>query len=87
MLRFVRKVPYFSHWWRLLQLDVGLTLPSESQTHVRLKRLLPCVEALLHEVEVLDFVLVDSEPIPSCRFKRAKRCKFPGPPSGSRRRA
>ncbi|KEF34502.1 hypothetical protein RDMS_06865 [Deinococcus sp. RL] len=78
VLRFVRKVPYFSHWWRLLQLDVGLTLPSESQAHVRLKRLLPVVEQLLNEVEMLDFVLVDSEPIPSCRFKRAKRCKFPG---------
>lgn len=78
VLRFVRKVPHFSHWWRLLQLDVGLTLPSESQAHVRLKRLLPCIEALLNEVEQLDFVLVDSEPIPSCRFKRARRCKFPG---------
>ncbi|WP_135230356.1 transposase [Deinococcus fonticola] len=78
VLRFVRKVPYFSQWWTILKVDVGLTLPSESQAHVRLKRLLPFVEAMLDEVEHLDFVLVDSEPIPSCRFKRASRCKFPG---------
>lgn len=63
VLRFVRKVPYFSHWWRSLRLDLGLDLPSEVQAHVRLNRLLPAVEA---------------QPIPMSRFKRAKRCKFPG---------
>lgn len=33
-----------------------------------MKRLLPVLEELL----------IDSEPIPTCRFKRAGRCKYPG---------
>lgn len=28
VLRFVRKVPYFSQWWLLLRVDLHLNLPS-----------------------------------------------------------
>lgn len=62
----------------ILRVDLRLEWPSLTQAHIRLKRLLPVLEALLHEVECPDFVLIDSEPIPACPYKRAKHCKFPG---------
>ncbi|RJF75345.1 IS982 family transposase [Deinococcus cavernae] len=77
ILRYLHKMPYFSRWWHFLKVEVRFVLPSLTQAHVRLKRLLPVLETLLNEVESLDFALIDSEPIPVCRFKRAKHCKFP----------
>lgn len=77
LLRHVRKVPYFSRWWQFLTLDLELFLPSIPQAHTRLKRLTPVVENLSHKVEELDFAVIDSAPIPVCRYKRAEQCKFP----------
>ena len=77
ILRHLHKMPYFSRWWPFLQVEVGLCLPSLTQAHLRLKRLLPVLEGLLCEVEILDFAVIDSEPIPVCRFKRAKYCNSP----------
>lgn len=82
ILRYLHKVPYFNRWWKMLRQDVGVLLPSLTQAHVRLKRLLPVLEGLLSEVEQLDFAVIDSEPIPICRIKRAKNCKFPGATTG-----
>lgn len=77
ILRHVRKVPYFSRWWQFLTTDLKLELPSIPQASIRLKRLTPVVEQLSHKVEELDFAVIDSTPIPVCRYKRAEQCKFP----------
>lgn len=77
ILRFIRKVPYFNQWWRILTVDLGMDLPSIPQMHIRLKRLTPIVEKLSCKIEDIDFVVIDSAPIPVCRYKRASKCRFP----------
>lgn len=78
ILQRLHKVPYFSRWWRFLKVNHFPDFPSEVQARVRLARLTPVIESLTHEVQSLDFVAVDSEPLPVCTFKRAPRCKFKG---------
>ncbi|WP_019009299.1 IS982 family transposase [Deinococcus aquatilis] len=78
LLQKLHKMPYFSRWWRFLKLNHFAQFPSEPQARIRLARLTPVIEQLATEVQRLDFVAVDSEPLPVCTFKRAPRCKFPG---------
>ena len=78
VLQRLHKVPYFNRWWRLVKLNHFPQFPSEVQARVRLKRLTPVIEGVCVEVQALDFVVVDSEPLPVCTFKRAPRCKFRG---------
>jgi hypothetical protein len=76
ILQRLHKVPYFSRWWRFLKLNHFPDFPSEPQARIRLARLTPVIEQLATEVQALDFVAVDSEPLPVSTFKRAPRCKF-----------
>ena len=78
ILQKLHKVPYFSRWWQFLKINHFPQFPSEPQARIRLTRLTPIVERLATEVQCLDFVAVDSEPLPVCTFKRAPRCKFRG---------
>lgn len=78
ILQRLHKVPYFSRWWRFLKVNHCPHFPSEPQARMRMARLTPVIEQLATEVQVLDFVAVDSEPLPVCTFKRAPRCKFRG---------
>ena len=78
LLQTLHKVPYFSRWWRFLKLNLFPYLPSEAQARIRLARLVTVVEQLATQVQKIDFVAVDSEPLPVCTFKRAPRCKFKG---------
>jgi len=78
LLQKLHKVPYFSRWWRFLKLNHFPHFPSEPQARIRLARLTPVVERLATEVQTLEFVVVDSEPLPVSTFKRAPRCKFRG---------
>lgn len=78
ILQRLHKMPYFSRWWRFLKVNHFPGFPSEVQARVRLTRLTPVIESLSHEVQALDFVAVDSQPLPVCTFKRAPRCKFRG---------
>ncbi|WP_424951549.1 transposase [Deinococcus sp.] len=75
ILQRVHRQPYFSGWWALIKRNFCFQLPSLTQATVRLQRLLPVIEMLCVEVFDLDFVLVDSQPLPVCRSKRAARCK------------
>jgi hypothetical protein len=52
-------------------------LPSLTQAYVRLKRLTEIIERLAVQIESLAFVVIDSQPLPACRTKRAHRCKVP----------
>ncbi|ANE42663.1 hypothetical protein SU48_01585 [Deinococcus puniceus] len=78
LLQKLHKVPYFSRWWKLLKLNHFPQFPSEPQARIRLARLTGVVEHLATKVQCLDFVAVDSEPLPVSTFKRAPRCKFRG---------
>ena len=75
ILQRVHRQPYFSCWWAFVKCNFCPQLPSLTQATIRLKRLLPVIETHSVEVEDLDFVLVDSQPLPVCRSKRAARCK------------
>ena len=75
ILQRVHQQPYFSAWWAFIKCNFCPHLPSLTQATIRLQRLLPVIEALCVEVEDLDFVLVDSQPLPVCRSFRAARCK------------
>ena len=77
LLRAIHKVPYFKSWWNLVKVNHYPHYPSLPQAVIRLTRLTPLIEQLSVQVERLDFVVIDSEPLPMCRFKRAPRCKFP----------
>lgn len=69
------KHPYSSLWWKLMQSWLGY-LPSYPQAYVRLKRLLPILELLLTpKPRSRRFIIVDSEPIPACKWVRRHRCK------------
>jgi len=78
LLQKLHKFPYFSRWWGFLKLNHFPHYPSEPQARIRLARLTPVVEQLATEVQFLDFVAVDSQPLPVSTFKRAPRCKFRG---------
>jgi hypothetical protein len=78
LLQKLHKVPYFSRWWRFLRLNHFPDFPSEPQARIRLARLTPVIEQLATEVQKLDFVAVDSEPLSVSTFKRTPRCKFRG---------
>ena len=78
ILQKLHKVTYLSRWWMLLKLNHFPDFPSLTQARVRLKRLTPIIESLATNVEELEYVAVDSEPLPVCTFKRATRCKFKG---------
>ena len=82
LLQRVHQQPYFSTWWAFVKRNFCPHLPSLTQATVRLQRLLPVIETLCVEVEDLDFVLVDSQPLPVCRSKRAARCKVREAPMG-----
>ena len=75
LLQRVHQQPYFSPWWAFVKRNFCPHLPSLTQATVRLQRLLSVIGTLCVEVEDLDFVLVDSQPLPVCRSKRAARCK------------
>lgn len=68
LLQKLHKVLYFSRWWRFLKLNHFPQYPSESQARIRLARLTLVVEQLSTEVQELDFVAVDSEPLPVSTF-------------------
>ncbi|SMB85129.1 IS982 family transposase [Deinococcus hopiensis] len=77
LARFVFKQPYRSIWWNMLREDrVGL--PSDTQAYMRSVRLLERLEALVSPAKRCAEVIIDSMPLPVCRPKRGKRCKFPG---------
>lgn len=76
LLQKLHKVTCFSRWWRLLKLNHVPHFPSAPQARIRPSRLTPIVEQLATEVQFLDFVAVDSEPLPVSTFKRAPRCKL-----------
>jgi len=78
----IHKAVYFRHWWRFLKLNHFAWFPPEVQARLRLARLTPFIERLSVEVQFLDFVVIDSEPLPVSTFKRAPRCKFPGATHG-----
>ena len=78
VLQHLHKAVYFSRWWAMLKTNFFPWFPSEVQARVRLERLTPVIERVSVEVEQLDFNVIDSAPLPTCIFKRAKRCKFPG---------
>ena len=82
LLQRIHKAVYFRHWWRFLKLNHFAWFPSETQARLRLARLTPVIERLSVEVQKLDFVVIDSEPLPVSTFKRAPRCKFPGAAHG-----
>jgi Transposase DDE domain len=82
LLQRLHKAVYFRHWWRFLKLNHFTWFPSETQARIRLARLTPVIEGLSVEVQKLDFVVIDSEPLPVSTFKRAPRCKFPGATHG-----
>lgn len=77
LLQRLHKQPYFSGWWRFLKLNFFPHFPSEVQARIRLTRLAPVIERLSVEVQILDFAVIDSMPLPVCTFKRAPRCTFP----------
>lgn len=84
ILQQLHKLSYLSRWWRMVKLNHFPHFPSAVQARVSLKRLLPVIEALSSEVQMLDFAVIDSEPLPVCTFKRAPRCKFTGAKHGFR---
>ncbi|RJF71304.1 IS982 family transposase [Deinococcus cavernae] len=77
LLRVIHTQPYFKSWWKMLKLNIFPDLPSVEQATIRLKRLTPVIERLTGQPEPLAMAVIDSEPIPVCRYKRAKHCKFP----------
>jgi len=82
LLQRIHKAVYFRHWWRFLKLNHFARFPSETQARIRLARLTPFIERLSALVQKLDFVMINSEPLPVSTFKRAPRCKFPGATHG-----
>ncbi len=52
--------------------------PAEAQTRVRLTRLTLFIEQLATEVQELNVLVVDLEPLPVPTFKCVPRCKFRG---------
>ncbi|SMB97446.1 Transposase DDE domain-containing protein [Deinococcus hopiensis KR-140] len=77
LARFVFKQPYPSIWWNMLRED-RRGLPSYTQAYMRSVRLLDRLEALVSPAKRCAEVIIDSMPLPVCRPKRGKRCKFPG---------
>ncbi|WP_216329392.1 IS982 family transposase [Deinococcus aestuarii] len=77
LARLVFKYPYPSIWWNLLRED-RFGLPSYTQAYTRGLRLLSQLEALVGPSKRYAEVIIDSMPLPVCRPKRGKRCKFPG---------
>lgn len=77
LARLVFKHPYPSIWWNLLRADRS-GLPSYTQAYTRGLRLLDRLEALVQPSGRYAEVIIDSMPLPVCRPKRGKRCKFPG---------
>lgn len=68
------KHPYASVWWKLMQ-DMYPHLPSYTQAYTRLFKLLPQLELLLQpKSRARRWILVDSQPIPACKWKRRHRC-------------
>jgi hypothetical protein len=66
--------PYASVWWKLMQ-DFYPHLPSYTQAYTRLFKLLPLLELLLQpKARSRRFVVVDSQPIPACKWQRRNRC-------------
>ncbi|GGK17398.1 hypothetical protein GCM10008955_08650 [Deinococcus malanensis] len=78
LLQKLYNVPYPSRWWRFLKLNHFPDFPSEPQARIRLARLTPVVQQLATEVQFVDFIAIDSEPLLVSTFKRAPRCKFHG---------
>lgn len=77
LLQPLHKQMYFSRWWALIKTNFCSHLPSLTQATIRLSRLVPTLEAMSVKVFDLDFVVIDSQPLPVCRSKRASRCTFP----------
>lgn len=86
LLRVVHSQSYFKSWWKMLKRNIFPDLPSLEQANIRLKRLMHVIERLTCQPEPLAMAVIDCEPIPVCRYKRAKHCKFPQAPSDSERR-
>ncbi|ULH18201.1 IS982 family transposase (plasmid) [Deinococcus sp. KNUC1210] len=82
LLQRIHKFVYFRCWWQFLKLNHFAWFPSEVQARIRLVRLTPVIKGLSVEVQILDFVIIDSEPLPISTFKWAPRCKFPGAAHG-----
>ncbi|SMB82584.1 hypothetical protein SAMN00790413_04073 [Deinococcus hopiensis KR-140] len=78
LLQNLSKVPHFSRWWRFPKLNHFPHAPPGPQVRIRLARLTPVAEQLAAEVQALDFVAADSQPLPVSTFKRACQCKFRG---------
>lgn len=63
----------FKQWGHFSKVELAWILPSLTQPHLRMKQLPHVLEGLQH----LDLAVINSESIPICRLKHAKRCKFP----------
>ena len=75
--RLIFKHPYPSVWWNMLK-DGRPNLPSYTQAFVRINRLLEQLQQVACPVRACQEVVIDSMPLPVCRPKRAKRCRFAG---------
>ena len=75
--RLVFKHPYPSVWWNILK-DGRPNLPSYTQAFVRINNLLEKLQQAACPGRRCEEVLIDSMPLPVCRPKRAKRCRFAG---------
>ncbi|RIH93536.1 IS982 family transposase [Meiothermus granaticius] len=72
------KHPYAWLWWQLMR-DMFEHLPSYTQAYTRLFKLLPVLQLLLMpQTRPRRYVIVDSQPIPACRWVRRQRCKVVG---------
>lgn len=72
------KHPYASVWWQLMR-DMFEHLPSYTQAYTRLFKLLPQLQSLLQPQHTSRrYVIVDSQPIPACRWVRRHGCQVVG---------
>ena len=83
LLQRIHKVVYFRHWWRFLKLNHFAWFPSEVQARLRPARLTPFIVRLSVEVQKLDFVVIESEPLPVSTFKCAHAASFQAQHKGS----
>jgi hypothetical protein len=70
LLQRIYKYVYFRCWWRFLKLNHFAWFPSEIQARLRLMHLTPVIERLSVEVQKLEFMVIDSEPLPVSTFNR-----------------
>jgi len=75
------KHPYASVWWSLMR-QLYPHLPSYTQAYVRLLRLRGALSGLACRQRRHRLVLVDSQPLAVCRWRRTKQCACAGAAEG-----